>query len=454
MTPARGRWRRGRRWRRPAPSPRRRRPTARSAHAAARLVTRREVAEAYDDDAVRHAAFLADPGFYRTIVKHPLARRPGDGTARRSRLLAAAAHRHLRRLAGGCGSDGPVLYARLAPESPEALRVGEPGRERTLVEVDGEPDAALEELRDRYESAPWPLRAEYLEDARLAAARPRQEIFCEVRSSPYSERVTIGGPALARLREALSSVLPLWCLAAHLARRGDRDAARALGDLLTCLAARALPGDGGVIRLSGADVTAATAALWAGERPGPCLPGPDLMAVGDDLGRATWLLSGLRDDCRDLYEGLTGRLHPAPDVPRDDFLAHPGAPALPPPEIDLGDHTPRVMIDDLIYQRARWRLPLPGERGADPFDRWLALHRLCRERGLPRHAFVRHPADPRPLYVDFCDPLAVEDLARREPAEVLVTETVPGPGGHWWRVNGEAQCAELRLGCLVRPAPR
>ncbi|MCF6476626.1 lantibiotic dehydratase, partial [Nonomuraea sp. MG754425] len=126
----------------------------------------------------------------------------------------------------------------------------------------------------------------------------------------------------------------------------------------------------------------------------------------------------------------------------------------PPPEIDLGPYTPRVMIGDLIYQRARWRVHLPAARGADPFDRWLAIHRLCRERALPRHVFVHHPADPGPFHVDFCDPFAVEDLARHDPAEVLVTELLPAPGRLWWRVDGREQCAELRLACRVGPAPR
>ncbi|WP_425570592.1 hypothetical protein, partial [Nonomuraea rosea] len=112
------------------------RAAARSAYAAARLVTRRGVAEAYDEEAVRHAAFVADPGFYRAMSNHPLARRPGDGTARRSRLLTATAHRHLRNLAASTGS-GPVLYARLAPESADALGVGEPGTERVMVEAGG-----------------------------------------------------------------------------------------------------------------------------------------------------------------------------------------------------------------------------------------------------------------------------------------------------------------------------
>ncbi|GAA2207906.1 hypothetical protein GCM10009850_033640 [Nonomuraea monospora] len=556
------------------------RAAARSAYAAARLVTRRKVAEAYDEESVREAAFLADPAFYQAIVRHPLARRPGDGTARRSRLLSAAAHRQLRRLTVGGGGGGPVLYARFQPGDERALRVGEPGTERVVVEA-GEwlarhvGDAGrVEELRVRYADAPWPRRAERFEDARLEAldsagrcalmadgpsgrgmvgegppgggtvgdgpagdrhsrggtaggeharggpagdgparggveGRPhphgwggrardaeawgpqRHEVFREARSSPYSERVTIGGGALAGLRAALTAVLPLWHLATLLA--DDPAHLHALTTTLERLASEALTrcDEPHVIRLTSQDVARATAHLWDRTQPRPTLPGPDLMAVGPTLDEATWLLCGVRADCRPLHEPIPAQLrpaqHPFPDPPTSPGPAlhpptspgpalhpptspgpalHPPTspgPALHPPtssgpdrhpEIDLGAHTPRILLDDLIYQRARWRVPLPAERGADAFDRWLAIHRLRRERALPRHVFVHHPATPTPFYVDFCDPFAVEDLARHDPAEVLITEMLPAPGQLWWRVDGREQCAELRLGCVVRSAPR
>ncbi|MEV0622139.1 hypothetical protein AB0I81_53095 [Nonomuraea sp. NPDC050404] len=440
-----------RRWQRAVVAAGSARAATRRAHAVLWMATRRVVAEAYDEEPVRHAAFLADPAFYRAITRHPLSRRPGDGTARRSRLLTAAAHRHLRRLATGGGDGGPVLYARFDPDDPHALRVAGPVAERAIVEPGdwltgmlGDP-SRVAELRDRYASASWPQRAQHFEDALLAAepGRAREafsEVFREARTSPYGERVTIGGPALSRLRAALTAVLPLWCLATQLTPE-------AAGAVLTRLASEA-PLRQGVIRLTAQDIARATADL--GARLDPALPAPELMAVGTDLEEATWLLSGLGADCRHLYEGLHGRLHSDPEALRRD-LPDVGPPASGhgPPEIDLGAHTPRIMIDDLIYQRARWRLRLPEERGADAFDRWLAIHRLHREHDLPRHAFVRHPADPAPFHVDFCDPLAVEDLARHDPAEVLISEMLPAPGQLWWRVDDQEQCAELRVGCHV-----
>jgi len=43
----------------------------------------------------------------------------------------------------------------------------------------------------------------------------------------------------------------------------------------------------------------------------------------------------------------------------------------------------------------------------------------------------------------------VLDLARLGPADVLFTEMLPTPDQLWWTVDGQAQCAEIRLGLLV-----
>ncbi|WP_188193932.1 lantibiotic dehydratase [Nonomuraea sp. SYSU D8015] len=477
-----------------------------SAHAAARLATRCRVAEAYDDESVRHATSAADPAFLQAIAKHPLARRPGAGTARRSRLLTATAHRHLRRLATviePTALPGPTLYVRLDPATPEPLHVEPAPPARSPDRPATQPS--------RHDSAPA-SDAGSCGCARVggagacdcdpvtgdgAGSSTRVPITVGHAASstgegdaiggglvpPACERVTIGGAALVRLRDALSSIMPLCYLAALLAREDAAEAAacpqapptrmRDLAAILGRLVSHAhrrqqdahrhgpdtgRPDPGGdrhargappgepqpvqdgpdVVRLRAQDVAAAVAGLWAraGERFDRCLPAPRLMAVGPDLASATWLLSDLRDD-RDTVDVTPPAQHTVPVVA---------------PRVDLGPHTPRIMIDDLVFQRARWRLSLPAARGADAFDRWTAIHRLRAGHGLPRHVFVHHLAEPEPFHVDLCDPLAVEDLARRDPAEVLVTEMLPAPGQLWWRVAGDERCAELRLACLLRRA--
>ncbi|MEV7187399.1 lantibiotic dehydratase [Kitasatospora sp. NPDC093102] len=129
-------------------------------------------------------------------------------------------------------------------------------------------------------------------------------------------------------------------------------------------------------------------------------------------------------------------------------------PALVPVPVDLGAYTPRIVVDGVVIQRARWRLSIPErapEKTGDTVTQWLAVQRLRAARGIPRHVYVKHPAEPKPLYVDFADPLSVIDIARLPEGEVVVSEMLPTPDRLWWRVAGETHCAEFRLGCIVRP---
>jgi hypothetical protein len=122
-------------------------------------------------------------------------------------------------------------------------------------------------------------------------------------------------------------------------------------------------------------------------------------------------------------------------------------PALNPVVFDTGPRTPRVLIDDTVIQRARWQLQLAG--GLYGRQAWDRAQELRREHGLPRRLFVRHPAEPKPLFVDFADVLAVEDVMRLPSAPILVSEMLPDFGDLWWQPDGSLMCAELRMGCLV-----
>ena len=122
-------------------------------------------------------------------------------------------------------------------------------------------------------------------------------------------------------------------------------------------------------------------------------------------------------------------------------------PALNPVVIDTGPSTPRVLIDGTVIQRARWRLQLGG--GVYGPQAWDLAQQIRRDNGLPQRVFVRHPAEPKPLFVDFADVLAVEDVMRLPAAPVLVSEMLPDYADLWWRPDGSPMCAELRMGCLA-----
>ncbi|MEU2156242.1 lantibiotic dehydratase [Streptomyces sp. NPDC019396] len=166
----------------------------------------------------------------------------------------------------------------------------------------------------------------------------------------------------------------------------------------------------------------------------------DVVPIADAVVPASADAVLVRGQQRLLYPGdLSSTLHRA--------LSRP---ALVPVPVDLGAHTPRIVVDGVVLQRARWRLAVP-ERIGDTVTQWLAVQRLRAAHGIPRHVYVKHPAEPKPLYVDFADPLSVLDIARLPEGEVVVSEMLPTPDQLWWRVADRPHCAEFRLGCIVRP---
>lgn len=445
-----------------------------------------------------------------------------------------------------------------------------------LAAVGADSDAGrFAPLLEGYALEPWPGRGEWAERIRTLAeetgldtARGNgghyadRELYYEDRTSPFSERVRLGAPAVEGICRALRAVMPIAYLGALLAREDARDAVRPLlagpsRSLAALAAAETGPGGSRLRRMRGAladlvsslaepgarvvdldsrQVDRVVGPLWntvpEEDRWDPCLPSPDLMASGLGDGSGTWVLSELHDDCSSVYGGLERRLHSDPDevwgsfvrqvasfvdpggaativsrrrsahvtpelpglslelsgasekpaesvrpiadaevsedgrrveVDGRSFQLYPGdlssalhravsLPSVVPVDVDTGAFTPRVTIDGVVYQRARWSLELP-ERSADAFDRWLGVQRLRSRAGMPRHVFARHPDEAKPLYVDFADPLSVDDLARLPAGTVVFTEMLPGPEELWWDAPGEPQCAELRLGCLVRAVP-
>ncbi|MFD7659335.1 lantibiotic dehydratase, partial [Actinosynnema sp. NPDC059797] len=153
---------------------------------------------------------------------------------------------------------------------------------------------------------------------------------------------------------------------------------------------------------------------------------PDGSAVEVD-GERRWLYPG----------DLPGVLHRALSLPS----------VVPVGWADDDDHVPRLVVDEVVVSRARWNVEL-ATAGVRGFEHWLAVQRLRRELGLPRHVFVRHPRETKPVHVDLDEPMAVEDVARLGPGRCAVTECLPAPDRLWWAPDGRQVC-ELRLPCLI-----
>jgi hypothetical protein len=121
----------------------------------------------------------------------------------------------------------------------------------------------------------------------------------------------------------------------------------------------------------------------------------------------------------------------------------------------------RVSIGDLVVCRRTWRVPVtevgpvPRLRADPGHDR---LRAWARSHGMPRHVFVRTPAETKPFYVDFSAPLLVENLARAVRAAapdgwVEAVEMLPAPDELWLRgPGGERFTSELRV-VAVDPGP-
>jgi hypothetical protein len=124
--------------------------------------------------------------------------------------------------------------------------------------------------------------------------------------------------------------------------------------------------------------------------------------------------------------------------------------------VRLGAHTPRIEIAGAVYQRERWDVPaseLP-RLGASELELFRAVHDVRRAHGLPERVFVRAPGEPKPVYVDFANPIAVEllaQLAGQVDGDLAVSEMLPGPGDLWLQGEEGAYCCELRT---VMSGPR
>lgn len=122
-------------------------------------------------------------------------------------------------------------------------------------------------------------------------------------------------------------------------------------------------------------------------------------------------------------------------------------------------HLHRVLLDDVVVCRESWSCPVgevpvppPGrkvaDRGYEQIRTWAA------GLGVPRHAFVRTPLEPKPFYVDFAAPLLVGNLVRAvrraqtagASGTVDLVEMLPRPEELWLTgETGGRHTAEFRV---------
>ena len=126
-------------------------------------------------------------------------------------------------------------------------------------------------------------------------------------------------------------------------------------------------------------------------------------------------------------------------------------PAMDKEPILLAQHTPRITVDGIIYQRESWvfqaeALTLP-QVAYDSFDEYLALWQWKADHRLPDQVFVRLSGEEKPFILDFLSIVSCEAYlhARRRSTGAMITEMLPDPEQLWLKSKEGAHCCELRL---------
>ncbi|GAB3988810.1 hypothetical protein GCM10029978_112180 [Actinoallomurus acanthiterrae] len=122
-------------------------------------------------------------------------------------------------------------------------------------------------------------------------------------------------------------------------------------------------------------------------------------------------------------------------------------------------HVPRVRIDDLVLCRESWRFSaadVPVSPSGEDHARYLDLRTWAENQGIPRRFFVKTAAEPKPMYIDLCAPLLVDNLVRvvrrvraggdAQASQVEFTEMLPGPDELWLTdAAGRRYTSEFRV---------
>ncbi|MFD7614032.1 lantibiotic dehydratase [Streptomyces sp. NPDC059828] len=128
------------------------------------------------------------------------------------------------------------------------------------------------------------------------------------------------------------------------------------------------------------------------------------------------------------------------------------APGVGLPLVRFGDFAPRIVVGDLIVQRARWwfdRADLGVDSVRDPRAAFLAVQSLRARLGLPRFCFASLAHEPKPVGIDLDNPLAVDALVAMVLAgdgpTVSLAEMRPAPDALWLRHGGAPVTSEFRI---------
>jgi hypothetical protein len=126
-------------------------------------------------------------------------------------------------------------------------------------------------------------------------------------------------------------------------------------------------------------------------------------------------------------------------------------PAVTAVRVVTGKHTPRVVINEVVYQREQWRLTREdGWRtnyNGDAFTLFYDMLKMQQAWEMPDYVFVKVSGEPKPFMIDFQNFFLLEmwEAFMKQEREAVVSEMLPR-SEHFWLTNtqGEKYATEFR----------
>ncbi|MFN3201930.1 MAG: hypothetical protein ACE366_26225 [Bradymonadia bacterium] len=120
------------------------------------------------------------------------------------------------------------------------------------------------------------------------------------------------------------------------------------------------------------------------------------------------------------------------------------------------ESSPRVVDGDLVLFRRTWRLAPEQLMRCNAPTRaatFARVHRLRCSLEIPRFFFVKAPDEPKPIWIDALNPVAIDlliSLARHSDRPLICSEMLPDPSQLWFRDDRGRYVCELRANLYRR----
>lgn len=128
-----------------------------------------------------------------------------------------------------------------------------------------------------------------------------------------------------------------------------------------------------------------------------------------------------------------------------------GLPSVKSFSIQMGNYTPRIEINGVVFQRERWDMNCKDIIEEITYEKaWSLLewsHQFKEKHRMPRYVYVRGSDEPKPIYIDFYNYFMVEILYQilKRNNSVIFTEMVPDGDSLCFQRDGKKHTSEFRF---------